>query len=205
MVAVAENRASSKNARPRSERGAKKAETERLKGRMTEIAEAERPQTGAAYNKVIRLKKELCYATPAMWDWFADGSRTYFRNSGFQGSDDPEFLREVRDLYGRDLWATLGGTIQVWCESRSIALALSVVAYDYGVDLYPSGGMSSDQFLYGAARSLMGRPDALVLYVGDYDPRGFDIDNNIQRKVKYFFGVHPGRAPQLEFQRLSVT
>ena len=209
-------------------RGAKTAEKARLKRALMDIAEVEQPlsvrnafyrmlslghlpKTEQAYRRVLRLKRDLCYEHPRMWSWFNDGSRSYFRNTGFSGLDDTDFHDEVSRLYRRDLWRHTDLLIQVWCESRSIAPALAPVAREMGVDLYPSGGMTSDSYLYSAARtiSLAGRDRVLVLYVGDLDPTGLDIDRNITSKLEYFLGLNAEswgeNTLNLEFVRLAVT
>ena len=160
----------------------KKAGIEALRMRLAEIAEAERPmsvrnlfyravteglvpKTEAAYKRIIRLKKAMCEEGQVHWSWFTDGSRTVFRNAGYGGVGDAEFHHEVVQLYRRDMWRQTGILPQIWYESRSMAPALSPVAAEYGIDLFPTGGMTSDSYIYNAAADIGGRGTASRAYL----------------------------------------
>ena len=172
-----------------------KAEMDGLRDRIVRIALASHPlsvrnlfyqllsddgsgvtveKSEAAYQKVGRLKGQLCRDRSIPWHYFSDSSRVSYDNDGFEGLGDDSFVDRVANLYRRDYWETTGIYPQLWVESRSLSPTLAGTARDLGISLYPSGGMSSDTFVYGAAVEAIhtGREHMAVVYVGDFDPSG---------------------------------
>lgn len=220
------------NLAPQNRQRATKAEIEGLRERIIRIARASHPLsvrnlfyqlltddgTGAmvektenAYRQVGRLKTQLCREKLIPWGHFADSSRFAYGNEGFDGLADSSFVDRVASLYRRDVWASTGIYPQLWVESRSLAPTLAGLAREIGVSLYPSGGMSSDSFVHGAAADavLTERPTFAVVYVGDYDPAGLQIADTLNVKL----GEHLADAaedydlpaPALDFQRVAIT
>ena len=209
-----------------------KAEIEDLKERIIRIAAASHPlsvrnlfyqltaddgsgvvvdKTESAYQKVGRLKTILCRDRLIPWSYFADSTRFAYDNEGFTGIGDSGFVDRVANLYRRDAWGDTEIHAQLWVESRSLAPTLARLARDIGVSLYPSGGMSSDSFVYGAAVDAVctQRETMAVVYVGDYDPAGLQIAETLETKL----GEHLAFAaedydtdvPALEFERVAIT
>ena len=165
----------------------------------------------AAYRKVMRLKGELCRDRSIPWNYFSDSSRVAYDYDGFAGLGDTAFLDRVANLYRRDVWRTTGIYPQLWVESRSLSPTLAGTARDLGVSLYPSGGMSSDTFVHGAAVEAVhtGRERMAVVYVGDYDPSGLQIADSLETKLiehlDYAGEYYNMDAPTLTFERVAIT
>ena len=70
---------------------------------------------------------------------------------GMKGWTTLSLLAVGMNLYRRNVWTTTGIYPQLWVESRSLYPTLAGTAREWVVSLYPSGGMSSDSFVYGAA------------------------------------------------------
>ena len=159
----------------------------------------------------MRLKKRLCRARAIPWNFFSDSSRVAYDYDGFDGLDDAEFVDRVANFYRRNYWSTSGVYAQLWVESRSLTPTLAGTARELGVSLYPSGGMASDTFVYGAAAEAVhtGREHMVVMYVGDYDPAGLQIANSLETKLGEHLGYaaedYGMDAPELTFQRVAVT
>ena len=165
----------------------------------------------AAYQKVGRLKTLLCRDRSIPWHYFSDSSRVSYDNDGFEGLGDITFLDRVANLYRRDYWDATGIYPQLWVESRSLSPTLAGTARDLGISLYPSGGMSSDTFVYGAAVEAVytGRERMAVVYVGDYDPAGLQIAETLETKLiehlDYAAEYYKTDAPTLTFERVAIT
>ena len=165
----------------------------------------------AAYQKVCRLKTGLCREKEIPWTHFADSSRFSWGYAGFNGPGDSSFIDRVANLYRRDAWESTGIYPQLWVESRSLAPTLSGVAAELGIDLFPSGGMSSDTFVHSAAIDavVMERPTLAVVYVGDYDPAGLQIADTLEQKLLDHLedaaGDYDLDPPALDFQRVAIT
>ena len=211
---------------------ATKAEMDALRDRMVRVAEASHPLSvrnlfyqlltddgsGAmvdklegSYAKVGRLKTQLCRDRTIPWGYFTDSSRISYDNGGYEGLDDPEFTRRCMNLYRRNVWTNTGIYPQLWVESRSLYPTLAGTAREWGVSLYPSGGMSSDSFVYGAAVEAvhMKCDEMVVVYVGDYDPSGLQIAKTLETKLTehldYAAEDFDLEAPELTFWRVAIT
>ena len=209
-----------------------KAEMDALRDRMVRLSEANHPlsvrnlfyqltaedgsgatieKLESAYDKVCRLKTQLCRDRSIPWGYFTDSSRISYDNDGFEGLDDPEFTRRCMNLYRRNVWKTTGIYPQLWVESRSLYPTLAGTAQEWGVSLYPSGGMSSDSFVYGAAVEAvhMKCDEMVVVYVGDYDPSGLQIAETLETKLTehldYAAEDFDLEAPELTFWRVAIT
>ena len=165
----------------------------------------------SAYQKVGRLKTLLCRDGSIPCHYFADSSRVSYDNDGFEGLGDTTFVDRVVSLYRRDYWETTGIYPQLWVESRSLSPTLAGTARDLGISLYPSGGMASDTFVYGVAVEAIytGRERMVVVYVGDYDPAGFQIADTLETKLiehlDHAAEYYSKDAPTLTFERVAIT
>ena len=168
-------------------------------------------KTNAAYRQVIRLKKQLCRGRAIPWNFFSDSSRFAYDYDGFEGLDDAEFVDRVASLYRRNYWSTTDIYAQLWVESRSLTPTLAGTARELGVSLYPSGGMPSETFVYGACAEAVhtGRESMVVMYVGDYDPAGLQIATSLEAMLTEHLGFAAEDfdmdAPELTFHRVAIT
>ena len=144
----------------------------------------------------LRLTGRLPYS------WIADMSRRGYFTHTFSGAGD--FVRRMASLYRADLWSHADVQCEVWCESRSIASVIQDDCNDLAVDLYPCGGFASPSFMYEAAQSINRSGDSRplhVFYVGDYDPAGVLIDQNVQKGLR----EHLNADIDLVFTRIGIN
>ena len=84
-------------------------------------------------------------------------------------------------------------------------------ARELGVSLYPSGGMPSDTFVYGAAVDavLSRREHIFIVYVGDFDPSGLQISECLETMLTEHLGnaaeYYDLDAPELTFERVAIN
>jgi hypothetical protein len=159
-------------------------------------------KSDAGYNKVQNLMVRMRRAGRLRYDWLTDASRQgYFTNTYV---DKADFIRSVSGLYRGDLWVHSDYYCEVWVESRSLAGVVRNLCEELAVSLYPAGGFSSLTFAYEAARYLnqvaAGR-QAIIFYIGDYDPAGVLIDVAIEKELREH--LDPGIA--LDFRRIAIT
>lgn len=162
------------------------------------------PKTEAGYIQVQNRMVKMRRAGKLPYEWITDSTRRgYFVNTY---SDQGDFLRSVASFYRRDVWANHRTHVEVWCESRSIAGVIQGTCEKYAVSLYPAGGFSSLSLAHQAATYIQsnidhgGKREALILYVGDYDPAGVLIDQKIESELSR----HLHNVP-LEFRRLAIN
>ena len=217
---------------PQKKKRSTKAWLNRLKERMERIAFAFNPlsvrnlfyqltgddgtgvfidKTEPQYKRVIRLKKQLCKARIIPWNFFADSSRVAYANDGFEGLHDTDFVDRCANFYRRNYWSTTDTYPQLWVESRSLTPTLAGTARELGVSLYPSGGMPSDTFVNEACVEaiITGQEEMFVVFVGDYDPSGYQIAESLEAMLTEHLGYaaedYNTEAPELTFHRVAIT
>ena len=133
------------------------------------------------------------------YGWISDSTRLGYYVTTY--ADPAEYLDEVIGRYRCDEWEHADSHVEVWCESRSLAGVVRRVCASKGVSLFPAGGFSSETFIYEAAQHIrqIGKPSVL-LYLGDHDPAGVLIDEDIITKMR----GHLGGVP-VELRRLAIT
>ena len=202
-----------------------KEELEIIDGQIIEVLEEDHPQslrhvfyrltdprlpmpinkTEDGYRLVGRELKKLRELGLVPYSWIIDTTRLGYHVNTF--SSPAEFVESHAHLYRADLWSEVSRYVEVWCESRSLAGVIQATCNELAVSLYPAGGFSSWSFIYNAAREIRhvfdsdpNKQDALILYIGDYDPAGVLIDKNIETGLrKHLPNI------DLKFERLAVN
>ena len=192
---------------------------ETLRGAIHAVAESDRPvsirhifyrmvvlglveKSGKGYQQLQKATVDMRDGGALPYAWIEDSSRHAFWNTGYAGLG--EYAEAAASLYRRDYWDSTDTLVEVWCESRSLAGVLGQVCREYVVPLFPSSGFSSLSFTYQAAGHIRdsGRPNAVILYVGDYDQAGVLIDKAIEGRLRDFLAAWDG---ELTFRRLAVN
>lgn len=161
--------------------------------KLIEKTESEYAKLGS-YLMKWRRSKEI------PWSAFADNTRYYYGTRGYFSIEDA--LRDTRDSYRRNLWASQDTFIEIWCEKDAIASIISEVANSFGVRVFPLHGFSSGTALYNAAdtfkRAIDAGKEVHIYYFGDYDPSGLYIDRSALKSLREDHGVNP------DFQRIAI-
>ncbi|MEX5711978.1 hypothetical protein AB1484_27695 [Parafrankia sp. FMc6] len=156
-------------------------------------------KTDSGYNKVQRAILDMRRADRIPWHWIVDTNRWMRKPTTWSSLD--EMLANAAASYRRDLWAASSVLVEVWCESESVAGVINDVTHDWDVPLYPIKGQTSDSFAWGAAQNFKDDLRRVVIYyVGDHDPHGYEIETNLNAKLR----EHSGRD-DITFIRLGCT
>lgn len=133
------------------------------------------------------------------WEWIVDTNRWMRKPDSYDSVE--EALAELGESYRKDMWRRAGTAVEVWCESESVAGVLFPVTAEWDVPLYPIKGQTSDTFAHSTAQEYRRDRRALqIIYVGDHDPHGYEIETNLHHKlVKY-----SGRS-DVSFHRLACN
>lgn len=154
------------------------------------------------YRHVQHRVTELRRSGLLPYGWITDASRRGYFVDTFGGASD--FIRRMSGLYRADLWRDSAFHVEVWAESRSIAGVIQADCEELAVALYPCGGFSSITLAYEAAQYISAvtqaqDKQAVVLYIGDYDPAGVLIDRALENELRTHLTC------EIEFIRLAVT
>lgn len=150
------------------------------------------------YNRVQRAVLDMRRSGRIDYADIVDTTRWLRKPSSWSGVN--AYLESVQRSYRRDLWARQGVRLEVWCESESIAGVLLDVTSRWDVPLLPSHGYSSETFAWGAADNWRDDDrEPVVLYVGDLDLHGKQIEADLRRKLEGFYGS------EIEWTRVGIT
>ncbi|MDE0464605.1 MAG: hypothetical protein OXH93_19460 [Caldilineaceae bacterium] len=164
------------------------------------------PKDDSGYRRVQNRCKVMRERGRLPYRWIADNSRTGYITTSYTGLDD--FILSTAGLYRRDIWHEHGVHCEVWCESLSIASVLRALCAIWAVSLFPTRGFSSLTFLHDAAEHLdyiaqTGAQSAHLFYVGDYDPAGRLIDEDVETKIRRY--SQQDLHDWLRFERIAIN
>jgi hypothetical protein len=165
-------------------------------------------KTEAAYQrlaeKLVRARRARLIPFHVIRD---DGVVTVeHRYYGGVGDFDDETSRRARD-YRRDRQQGQRVRVELWCEAAGMLHQLDRVAREYSVPVYSAGGFGS----LGAKRDIAVRSlefayTTVVLHVGDFDPSGESIFEDIAEDAAAFVEADRHLATQrIEPVRVALT
>jgi hypothetical protein len=163
-------------------------------------------KTESGYDLVQRRLLKLRRENFIPYGWIKDNLRSHYGSQRFTSLE--EFgLHASKYLYSYDYWHENPVSVQVWCESDSIAGTLvDTVCNTYGLRLYVARGFSSETYLYEAAEEIKadGRETFIYLF-SDFDPSGISLAETIQTKLEEFVSNVPIRVKRLALSREQVV
>ncbi len=117
-----------------------------------------------------------------------------------------EMLADAARYYRRDLWAQSGWRLEVWCESDSISGTIADVTERWDIPLMVTRGFSSETFAFAAAETWADdrRRIPVVLYIGDLDPAGVEIEKNLRAKLTAFYADLTGFEDSVLWTRVGI-
>lgn len=152
-----------------------------------------------------RVQRELLAARrdgDIPYDAIVDSTRWMRLAATFDGVADA--LEATARFYRRDLWSRSTYRIEVWAESDSIAGVIHPVTEKWAVPLMVTRGYASESFAWSAAQAWATDDRVpVVLYVGDHDPAGLEIESTLQRQLEGFYEDAGGL--EVAWERVGVT
>jgi len=116
----------------------------------------------------------------------------YFKNA-------VETLRTLDSYYEVPFWLEQPEYVEVWVEKDALASLCNQICDKYNVRLAPCKGYPSLTFLYEASKHLANVDKPItILYFGDFDMRGKDIQRYITERLEGF-GI------EANVQRIALT
>jgi len=126
------------------------------------------------------------------WEWIVDETRALDDYRG--ASNVREWVLDVLPAVRLDPWA--GDVPLILTESRSLAGVLRELVRDYAVPIAATNGQVGG-FLHTEIIPVL-RPGQRILYLGDFDLAGNQIETNTRRVLER-------EAGELDWERLALT
>ena len=133
-------------------------------------------------------------------EWMVDETRQIEITSVWQ--DAPAYIDAVRRSYRRDNWQTQPSYVEVWSEKGTVLASLRPITQKWGIGIrvchgFGSTGMEGDVGETFAEVAAQGK-QITVFYVGDHDPSGHSIEEDIHRRSQNASGI------EFQIQRLAI-
>jgi hypothetical protein len=174
------------------------------------------PNTKTAYKGLSSAFVKARQEGIVKWSWLADEGRDieegennyvwkpeqYADSRMERAIDDLKRVLEGSTYFSYPKWMNQQYYVEVWIEKNALRATFKNYIQDFNITLVPSRGYSSWTFLKEAndriRRNANGKTP-LILYFGDFDPTGEDIERFLRDSMNGFFGL------VLEVKRIGVT
>lgn len=155
------------------------------------------PNNESSYVSLVTLMGDARRNKIIPYDAFVDSSRPlHLEVPDYDMQDYVDSFRPYRS----DWWKDQEQRITLWIEKDALMNVVEPIAHKYHVDLYcGKGGVSLTRVYEAAQRINDNGQDALILYMGDFDPTGIDIENSLFKEMGELHDCHP------EHERIAVT
>jgi hypothetical protein len=119
------------------------------------------------------------------WEKIEDRTRQPHTPIMWKGIDG--FKEYIMTAYRRNIWMTQTTYFEVWLEKRALYGVIAPITRKYGVTLQTITGYSSLSAVYDGAKRL--KDGDTILYLGDHDATGVDIDRSVRDSFKDDHGL----------------
>jgi hypothetical protein len=117
-----------------------------------------------------------------------------FNNAVSEYESAEETLQDSWQNYSLPYWHDQPEYVEVWLEKDALAGVFQRVTDNHNVCLAPCRGYPSLSFLYEAVKRLnhinKGEKEIVILYFGDFDMRGIDIQRHLTESLNLFHLGH---------------
>jgi len=158
------------------------------------------PNTQRQYKSLGGIISDARLAGLIDWDSIVDRVRATEINSHW--TSPAEIVRACAHSFRIDKWADQPVHVEVMSEKDALSGVLVPTCNKLDVGFTANRGYSSQSFMYRKGKSLgwkSRRKRIVILYVGDHDPSGLDMDRDVVERLSMFAGT------PVEFTRLALT
>jgi hypothetical protein len=108
-------------------------------------------------------------------------------------------LREAWKRFSLPLWEDQPYQVLVALEKDALSRLVSAVAGNFRVKTFPTRGYGSYTYVSEIAQECDGNKHTILLYLGDYDPSGLDIQRDLGSRLERY------GAEDFEIERVALT
>ena len=146
--------------------------------------------TERAYDRTSEILKDGRLFGEIDWELIVDRGRQTIMPPEFQSIS--HLIRSAKSSYRSDRWKEQEYYVEVLVEKDALAGILEPVAEEYHVSLLANKGYPSISSMYdlaGRIEKKQSEKKCVILYMGDHDPSGRDMVNNIPKQME-LLGIH---------------
>ena len=163
--------------------------------------------TQNSYSRIAAIINDARMAGMIDWEAIVDRGRKTITPSSWDRPSD--LIRKCSEIFRLDKWVNQDVRVEVMCEKQALEGVFAPVCNAYSVPFTSNKGYGSQSLLYRKGQEIAGRMEddgklTVVLYFGDHDPSGLDMDRDLDSRLKLFAGIDPADNIQL-VHRISLS
>lgn len=154
------------------------------------------------YKKLGRILGDARLSGVVSWKALEDLTRNLAENSHW--TNPVHILENSHSQYRENLWRPQPVAVEHWVEKDAAINTIKGVCQDNDVPYFSCRGNCSLSEMWVAGQRIKRRWEeedrpTIILYGGDFDPKGWDMDRDIQRRINMFSEM------KVEFRRIYLT
>ncbi len=165
------------------------------------------PNNQSEYAKVSQLLVQGRMAGFVDWDCIEDRVRK--PKLPYWVTGIPDAINDIVKQYRLDRQHNQENYIEIWTEKDAISNILYRVSEYYHIRLMVNRGYSSCSALYEAYRRFKSERDwdkkLYILYLGDHDPSGLNMIEDIHDRLNYDFGLDNSDGGKVNIIHIGLT
>jgi hypothetical protein len=166
------------------------------------VARGHIPNSLRSYKNLGNLVSDARLSGLVDWDMIVDRNREVIYPSHWDSPE--EIIKSAAASFRLDKWVGQENHVEVMVEKQALEGVLAPVCEDLDIRFTANKGYSSQSAMYEAGRRLayMSRREhkqCYILYLGDHDPSGLDMDRDVLERLEMFSRL------SIEVQRLALT
>lgn len=163
--------------------------------------------TQNSYSRIAAIINDARMAGLIDWEAIVDRGRKTITQPYWE--NPAELVGLCASEFRLDKWANQDCRVEVMCEKQALEGVFSTVCKAYSVSLTSNKGYGSQSLLYRKGQEIQDRIEdegkyTIILYFGDHDPSGLDMDRDLDSRLKLFSGIERDEDVQL-VHRLSLS
>lgn len=161
------------------------------------------PNWMKSYKRLASIINDARWAGYVDWAAIEDRARNTVEVSTWE--NPAQIVRAAIDSYREDLWKTQPVHLEVMCEKDAVSNIVTPVCRSFGVPFTANRGYPSASLLYEVDgrfhKAAAENKDIHIIYLGDHDPSGLDMDRDILERLSLF--SESSYDPEVE--RIALT
>ena len=165
------------------------------------------PNTERSYKNIGNLINKGRLAGMINWNSIVDRTREP-RTMPHWSSPD-EIIRSSADQYRIDKWYSQPNHVEVWVEKDALIGVIEPICQELDINCFSCRGFTSQSAVWRASNRFTeklnghGREKVIVLYLGDHDPSGLDMDRDLQERFWLF--EDPELTNRVKLRRIALS
>lgn len=152
------------------------------------------------YGRLSKILKDARMSGQVDWDSIEDRTREAQRPNEWENIQ--EIAEAAARGYRKERHVDQDNYIEVWIEKEALSGVLLPITEKYHVHLMANKGYSSVTAMHAAAQRFEAQVEngknPIILYLGDHDPSGLDMDRDIRDRLLDF-------RVDVDVQRIALT